>query len=283
MLRNGLIYILIGVIITLIIQANIIFAEANGNDSNLEPVDSNRSAVCLITMLAKIDKIAAVYTLSEKKVENKFVYNLTLGTEPYNGSGLSKKKAEENTARTAYENTKYTKPKLKARTCIISPPVKNDISILHEYAAHINQIINIDEKQISINPKEYEIVIGVNGKTASASSFSKRKAMQEAATRLVDIIGRENLITSLILKYNATVYHEMNPVERLRKINNAGGFDDVKYISTQESNQGNQRRFVVNVVAKNIESTGVGETMEKAKQDGAAKILKNMNFTVTTA
>lgn len=280
MIRNGLIYILIGVI-TFIIQTNVIFAETNGIDSNLDPVVKNRSAVCLIGMVAKFNKIVAVYTLSDKKVDNKFVYNLALGNETYNGNGLSKKKAKEDTARTAYEKTQLPKPKLKDRSCVIPPPVKNDISILHEYAAHINQIVDIDEKQISLNPKKYEIVISVNGKTASASSSSKRKAMQEAATLLVDTIGRESLITSLMLKYNATEYHGMNPVERLRKVNNAGGFDDVQYKLTQQSNQGNQRRFVVNVIAKNIESTGVGETKDKAYQDGAAKVLKSMNFTVT--
>lgn len=264
------------------------FAE---DDSYLTINGTRRSGVCLIENVAAFNKIDADFELINKtKIDgmDHFRYKLTLGTEVYNSSATSKKGSKEKVSRQAYALTKYNKPPLDDRTCIIQTAhIKSNLSILHEYATSINQSLQVDEKQINRSPSEYEIVLQLNGKRATEIGHGKQKVKQRAAHHLIELLGKQNVFAALIGKYNATRYHGMQPVQRLQKIVSTITFDeDVQYTEVDSLDKVNElghrvREIIVEAEFKDVVARGTGTTFKEAKNDAAANILKQKGFAVT--
>lgn len=275
-----------------VVFVSILFVASEATSTNSDFIEDGvrRSAVCLIERVAVFNNVTAVFELTNKtKIDgmDHFIYKLTVGTELYNASATSAKKTKEKCAREAYALTKYKKPPLKERTCVIGTiQVKSNLSILFEYATYLNQTLQIDEKHINQSPNMYEITISLNGKQASATGHSKKRTKQEAAQRVLDLFGKSNVIHALVWKFNETRYHGADPTERLAKIVKAWGLnEEVKYTVNEadrvDSNGNRIHEFTVEAEARDDIASESGITPGEAKNNAAKQILKNMGFTVT--
>lgn len=262
---------------------------SKGADIGLEQNGTKRSAVCLIHNLANFNHINAVFEQTNKTNINgmdHFTYKLTLGNEMYSARATSIQITKDKVSKEAYSLTKYPKPTLKKRECVIDTTIRTDSSILYEYAVYINQTVVIDVKHISQRPSTYEITLTLNGKQASATGHGKQKVKQEAAKSLIEQFGREIVITALERKYDLPCYHRMNPIQRLDKIVKVSGSNDmVEYSVISETDQTDAsgkktREVIVEAAFKSIENRGSGATLNEAKRDAAKGVLKLMNFAV---
>lgn len=260
---------------------------SKGEDFGLELNGTKRSAVCLIYNLANFNNISAVFEQTNKTNINgtdHFTYKLTLGNETYNTRATSIQITKDKVSREAYSLTKYPKPPLKKRECVIVTTIRSDMSILHEYATYINQTVVIDEKHISQTPSTYEITLTLNGKQSSATGHGKQKVKQEAAKLLMEKFGRENVIEMLVRKYDLPRYHRMNPIERLSKIVKVNGSNDVvEYsiisdIDKTDANGKKNHEVIVEAEFRIYVNRGKGATLDEAKKDAVKGILKLMKF-----
>lgn len=271
------------VLIVLTFSTGIVSTIAEGNDLHPTINDGRRSSVCLIEMVAHKNKIQAEYNFKGMTPTNKtitFTYDLILGNENYTGAATSKKKAKEAVAGTAYEKTHYEKPEIKGRMCIIAANLRTDLSVLYEYATILNTTLAIQDKQIAVTPPKFEITLALDGKSTTVTGFKKATIKQQAAAQLLAGLGREHVMHAMVMRYNAPKYHQMSSTERLNKIVFATQNEDAKYSVVEEPNNNNGRRYKVNVWAQNVETTGVGETLEKANEDGAKNVLEHLHLTV---
>lgn len=246
-----------------------------------------RSAICLVQMIAQRNKINVVYNLTDEHRINDtsyfiFTYDIHLGNETYNASATSKKKSKEKVAATAFNQTSFTHPaNITDRTCKIPLHPRTDLSVLHEYATLLSTRLAISERQVAVIPPKFEITIGLNGKSASATGLKKSTTKQTAATQLMEALNRERVINDLVRRYNTTKYQGMNSVDRLEKIILTSSEDPAEYIVTEEPNTQNGNRYKVHVLAhKGAETFGFGKTLDEAKEDGAKNILKIFDFIV---
>lgn len=276
MFQANLVYFLVGVV-----------AVAYANEID---VGVKRSAVCLIVRLAHYNNIDATYTKTNIEQMNGTTHltcKLKLGTEEYATNSTSFAKAKERVSREAYSRTKYMKPKVKNRTCIVEPTVdKNDISLLQEYADSLDMHPLYEEKPQNVQHK-FGFEVTLNGKKAEASSDKKKKeAKKMAATHLIELIGRQHIVDTLTAKFNKPKYHSMEPTKRLRKVIQVSDPTDDAIIYTMmeevtETVAGKaSKRISMQVEANDFMVIGTGSTIGEAKTNAAAKLLRHLNFTV---
>lgn len=251
-------------------------------------LDTKRNAVCLIERVAQHNNITAVYTQVSNTTDGNFVhlkYKLQLGNEAYEDTSTTVKKAKEKCARQAYAKTKYEKPALKNRTCLVeNTPVRTNVMVLYEYATLLGENVGVDEKHIGRNPNAYEITLSLHGKTASANGTGIKKSAikEQAATRLLDGFGRQNVVNALMQKFNGTAYHRMNPIERLRKVVNAANdLKGVRFTVQREFEENGVKKVAVQASALIHETIGRATTEIEAKKLAAAEILRLSGFVVT--
>lgn len=265
-----------------------IVVAVRANQENVEDVGVKRSAICLVQRVAQHNHINATYTKLHFEHRNATTHveaKLQLGTEEYISNSTSYSKAKERAARQAYAKTKYTKPPIRNRTCLIeAPTVKSDISLLEEYADAIGGAVTYEEKPPNNTWFGYEL--SLNGQRASAiSGIKKKEAKKLAAMRLIETIGRSQIIDTLTSKFNQTKYHGMDPVQRLRKIvqvNDLTGdavYSVFKEVSERKAGK-TVKKFVVQVDAKGYVTAGEGYTFEEAKTNAAVAMLQFLKFVV---
>lgn len=245
-----------------------------------------RSAVCLIQRIANHNHITAKYekiSQVQKNGTTSIRCKLDLGTEEYMANSTSLSMAKEKVSRQAYALTKYQKPPLtNNRTCIIHQPnEKSDISLLEEYGQSIQKHVIYSEKARHQNGT-FECDVTLDGKSASGVGVNKKSAKTDAATHLLNAIGRSTVVNALTAKYNQPRYHSMDPVERLRKILRVTALNgDGIYKKINEVSEGSGKRFVAQVITSDVMANGSGATYEEACSNAAVNVLKNMNFIVT--
>lgn len=252
-------------------------------------VDTKRSAVCLIYRIAQHNHVNASFTkvnIVQRNGTTHIECKLNLGNEEYIGNSTAFGKAKEKVARQAYAKTKYQKPAIENRTCLIPVhTIKNDINLLQEYATAINSSVKYEEKPQD-NRCKFEYVVSLDGKSASAISDTKKKeAKRLAAALLIDRIGRDAIVNTLSSKFNGSNYHSMEPVQRLRKIIQVTDLSgDAVYSKMQESSERKAgkivKRIVMQVEAKSSMAAGAGTTVEEASTNAAANLLRHLGFVV---
>lgn len=270
-------------LLAFIVHWSIILATSTDSDAE---VFTKRSAICLIERVAQQNNITANYQQVSNTTNNDIVhikFKLQLGTESYEDTSTTKNKAKEKCAREAYAKTKYSKPALKNRTCLVeTTPVRTDAMILYEYATLLGEQVAIDERQVSRNPNTYQFTLSLHGKSASSTGAKKSKTKEEAANQLLEKFGKQNVINALVQKYNDVRYHKMGSAERLRKILIAKG--DLRGVRFNVINENlmeeNIKKIVVKAGALQHEAIGKATTLGEAKNQAAATILRLMNFTV---
>lgn len=245
-----------------------------------------RSAVCLVERIATHNHVAAKFEKVGQEQKNGSTLircKLELGTEEYSANSTSMPMAKEKVSRQAYALTKYQKPPLGNRTCIVHrPTAKSDISLLEEYAQSIHSHVSYAEKPRNSNGT-FECDASLNGKTGSDIGHSKKMAKTAAATKLLDAIGRTSVISALTAKYNNPKYHNVEPTIRLRKIIRVTELNgDGIYTKLKEVSEGVGTRIVAQVETRDAMATGSGATNEEAYSNAAANLLRNfLHFTVT--
>lgn len=259
--------------------------ESNSNDG----FETKRSAVCLIYRVAQHNHVTATFTKVKFEQRNGTTHiecKLNLGNEEYTKDSTSFAKAKEKVSREAYAKTKYTKPAIQNKTCLIPVhSVKSNVSLLQEYATAVNKTVRYEERP-QASRSRFEYVVSIEGQSASADSDVKKKeAKQLAAGRLIDLIGRQIIINTLSAKYNATDYHTMEPTQRLRKIVQVTDLSgDAVYTKTQETTErkGGKtvKRIVMQVEARMSAAAGAGSTIEEASTAAAANLLRHFGFMV---
>lgn len=247
---------------------------------------TKRSAVCLIERVATHNHVAAKFQKvgQEQKHGTTLIQcKLELGTEEYSANSTSMPMAKEKVSRQAYALTKYQKPPLGNRTCIVHhPTAKSDISLLEEYAQLTHSHVLYAEKPRNSNGT-FECDANLNGKIGSGIGHSKKLAKTAAATKILDVIGRTTVIDSLTAKYNKPEYHNVEPMVRLRKIIRVTELNgDGVYTKLKEVTEGAGKRIVAQVDTHDAMATGSGATYEEACLNAAANLLKNfLHFNVT--
>lgn len=246
-----------------------------------------RSAVCLIERIANHNHITAQFQKVNNEQKNGTTLircKLDLGTEEYAANSSSLAMAKEKVSRQAYALTKYQKPPLGNRTCIVHrPTAKSDISLLEEYSHLIHGHVLYSE-----NPRHqngtFECDVTLDGKSGSGIGHSKQLAKTAAATQLLNTIGRTKVINSLTAKYNEQRYHNMEPTKRLRKIIRVTELNgDGIYTKENEVADGAGGKIIVAQVKTNdAMAAGSGATYEEARSNAAANLLRNFfHFSVT--
>lgn len=243
-----------------------------------------RSAVCLVERIAKHNHITAKYEKIQEQRNGATLIRckLDLGTEAYTANSTSLSKAKEKVSRQAYALTKYEKPSLGNRTCIIHhPSAKSDISLLEEYAQSIRAHVLYSEKPRHPNGT-FECDVTLDGKSGSGIGASKKSAKTAAATHLLSVIGRAKVTDTLTAKYNQPGYHNMEPTTRLRKIIRVTELNgDVHCTKTREVTERSVKRIIVQMdTSTNGKSSGSGVTFEEACSNAAINLLRHMNFNV---
>lgn len=279
MFQAKFLYFLVAILVT------VCATEITNDDS----VDTKRSAVCLIYRIAQHNHVNASFIKVNINQRNGTTYiecKLNLGNEEYTGDSTAFGKAKEKVARQAYAKTKYQKPAIQNRTCLIPVhTIKNDINLLQEYATVIGKLITYEEKPQE-NRCKFEYMVSLDGKTASAISDKKKKeAKRLAAALLIDRIGRDAIVNTLSLKYNGTDYHSMEPMQRLRKIIQVTDLSgDAIYSKMQETSERKAsktvKRIVMQVEAKSSMAVGAGTTVEEASTNAAVNLLRHLGFAV---
>lgn len=277
MLHLKLFYFAIGVIVAV-----------SGTESDLD-VGVKRSAVCLIERVAKHNNLTAHYekvNLQHHKNGTTHVKcRLELGTENYTENSTSFTKAKEKAARAAYALTKYSKPALGNRTCLVHTELtKSDLSLLEEYATAIGKEVRYTQKGQN-GKKSFEVEISLDNQSANGVGSKKKAAKAAAAKSLIEKIGRVKIIDRLAQKFNQTKYHGLDPVQRVRKIVRITDFyGDGEYTRNDvdsKTNKNGSRNVIVKLRANDYLTTGSGTTFQEASSNAAANLLLNMNFTVT--
>lgn len=267
-----------------VISIGIIPIASRDDDYHLIINGVQRSAICLVQMIAQENHLVVFYNFTEKHRINETLYftcELHLKNENYTASATSKKKSKEKVAATAYNQTSFAKPKnITDRTCKISIHIRSDLSVLYEYATFLNTTLAISERQTAVSPAKFEVTIGLDGKSASATGHKKSTIKQTAATELIEALNRGNVINALVRRYNAPKYQQMNSVDRLNKIIGTSGEGPAVYTVQEQPDNNNGRRYKVNVLAENAEAFGFGNTLDEANEDGAKQILKMLDFIV---
>lgn len=275
---------LVQMLVIICLASSGMISVAHGDNYFVTIDDIVRSPVCVIELLAQKLKIEAKFNFTGETTTNKtkyFNYSLKFGTDnPYDAFDVSKKKAKNKVAALALNATKYEHPQLNNRTCIVPSLSRTDVSILYEYATVLDTTLVVEEAHISIQPPTFEVTLRLNGKSATATGFNKKKVKKEAATKLIAALNREEVLKGLTRRYNAPKYQNMNPVERLNKILFTNDADPAIYTIAEQPNSSNGHRFKVNLNADDVETVGTGETLEKAYTDGATRALQSMDFTV---
>lgn len=248
-----------------------------------------RSAVCLIERVANHNHVAAKFQKTRPEQKNGTTLircKLDLGTEEYAANSTSLAMAKEKVSRQAYALTKYQKPPLGNRTCIVHlPTAKSDISLLEEYAHSIHGHVLYSEKPRHQNGT-FECDVTLNEKSGSGIGQNKQLAKTAAATQLLNAIGRAKVINSLTAKYNQPRYHAMEPTKRLRKIIGITELNgDGIYTKENEVSEGASKRIVAQVKTNgyiNAMAAGSGATYEEACSNAAANLLRTFfHFNVT--
>lgn len=252
-----------------------------------------RSAVCLVEQVAVHNHITAKYEKVQhgEQKNRKITCKLELGNEQYVGNSSSKSvaKAKEKVARQAYALTKYTKPPIENRTCILHTPppaVKSDISLLEEYGHVVGNHMMYSEVHHSFNGS-FEYVARLGDKSASGLGYKKKTAKNAAATNLVETIGRSKVVDALRAKYNDHKYHDMDPKLRLRKIlritdlSENGDYTKESEHFEHVDGKGQTKRIIAKLTTNDFMAAGTGSTFEEASSNAAANLLRTMNYTVT--
>lgn len=242
-----------------------------------------RSAVCLVERIARHNHINAKFqkvSLEQKNGTTFIKCKLELGTEEYAANSTSWPKSKEKVSRQAYaKTTKYQKPPLGNRTCIVHQPnTKSDISLLEEYAQSIRSHVFYSEKPRHQN-SSFECDATLNDKSGSGIGHTKQLAKTAAATQLLNVIGRADVIRALTMKYNQPQYHNMEPTKRLRKIIRVTELNGDGVYTEMKEKAG--KPIVAEVRTSDAVTRGSGSTFEEARSEAAANLLRNMHFDVT--
>lgn len=270
----------------ILISIAIAFTFAVSTDDYQLVDGTKRSAVCLIERIASHNHITAKYEKINQEQKNGTTLircKLDLGTEEYRANSTSLSKAKEKVSREAYALTKYQKPSIGNRTCIVhQPSVKSDISLLEEYAQSIRAHVFFSEKARHSNGS-FECDVTLDGKSVWGIGLSKKLAKTAAATHLLSTIGRTKVIDALTAKYNQSGYHNMEPISRLRKIARVTELNgDVNCMKKNEVLERSGKRIYAEInTSDNRKARGAAATFEEACSNAAVDILGNMQFTVT--
>lgn len=251
-----------------------------------------RSAVCLIQRVANHNHITAKFQKVSQEQKNgttSIRCKLDLGTEEYATNSTSLAMVKEKVSRQAYALTKYQKPPLGNRTCIVHrPEAKSDVSLLEEYAQLNHGHVVYSEKPRHQNGT-FECDAALDGKSGSGIGHNKQLAKTAAATQVLNAIGRTKVINSLTAKYNQPRYHNMEPTKRLRKIVRVTELNgDGIYTKENEVSEGAGKRIVAQVKTADAVAAGSGATYEEACSNAAANLLRsfyhfNVTYTVSSA
>lgn len=268
----------------------ILVSVCGGTETDFDSVGIKRSAVCLIERVAQHNNLTVHYEKvnlqHHKNGTTHTKCKLELGTEQYTANSTSYAKAKEKVAREAYALTKYSKPPIGNKTCLVhTEQTKSDISLLQEYARAIGKEVRFNELPQN-GQQGFEIEVSLDDKKASGKDAKKKGAKALAAKNLIDKINRIKIIDQLALKYNRTEFHGMNPVLRLRKIariteHQVGDAEYTKMSEVLEPKTRKIKSVVVQVQAHGYVTTGTGPTYQAASLSAATNLLRTMHFTVT--
>lgn len=263
------------------------------NDISDADVTTHRSAICLVHQLAQKNNITLEYELLHDPLASSaanpgttpkphvFIYKLHLGDESYRAQGSTDFKSKDKVAREAYDKTKYPKPKLKERTCVENAS-RTIVSILYEYATVNGSDIYDKETQISVRPTKFRIDLTLRGLTAWAEAFSKKDAKEEAARRLVTMIGKDMVLNAITRKFNDPEYRppNMRPVERLRRILFARTEPPAKYTLSDEISDIGGITYLSRVETVRDDSVGSGPTLADSQDNAAHNLMAALGYEV---
>lgn len=250
-----------------------------------------KSAVCLVQRIAQYHDVIAEYHIIKFEMNENTTEvesELKLGTEKFTANSTSLFKANELVARKALAATTLSKSSLENITCdVYGPDKKNDVDLLQDYADLLDEAISFHE-DIQFTNGTYKYTASLNGTSAIGYGCSRRFTRKEAASQLMQNIGRLHVIEALTMQYNQTKYHDMEPIKRLRKIVHITEPScDVVYIKkdekfeTQEEKVQRVTRIVAEAMAIDYVQAGEGNNYYEAKREAAANLLRNMKFVVT--
>lgn len=245
-----------------------------------------RSSKCLIAGVAHFNNVSLTYTtLREVGLQHNktFHIQLKIGSEHYQNTASAIKKAEEKAASEAYAQTRYEKPHLKPKSCMIGE--KTALSHLHEWSQKNKVSVSCYMKDQQLGPpKVYIMECSANGNvTTQAQGPGKHTAEQEAAEKMLEKLKHVSVGVDLAAKYNTTKYLDMHPVSRLNEIQQKRREIEPAYrlineLRTADAANHEVISFVVQVSAGKYVGIGVGENIKAARREAARNILKLMEF-----
>lgn len=250
----------------------------------------HRSPVCLVHQLAQKNNLTIEYILINDAPPTQmpsggpttpkphsFTYRLNLGSEVYRASATTKVKSKDKVSREAYDKTKYAKPALKDRTCVENG-TRTIVSILYEYAAVNGSSVLDTESQLESVPPKFRVELTVNGISASADGSSKKAAKRDAAAKLVTMLGKDNVLHDITMKFNDPEYVERRPVERLNLILYARAEPLAKYTLNDEISDIGGVTYLSRVETVTGDSIGTGRSLDDSRDDAANNLLKAFGF-----
>lgn len=268
--------------------------QQNTHGSPNADVYRHRSPICLINRVAQKNNITARY--EEVKIEtgatatqmpattakpSSFAFRLHLGNEIYRAVALTKAKAKDKVAREAYDKTKYQKPTLKERTCVENA-TRTIVSILYEFATVNKTMILNKEIQLEVLPPKYRVELTLDGMMASGEGRSKRVAKQEAASKIVAMLGKDNVLREITKKFDRPEYLEMGAVERLDLILYTRSEPLAKYTLNDEVGDLGSITYLSRVETETGDAVGTGKTLDESRDDAATNLLRAFGYKTKT-
>lgn len=255
-------------------------------------VTKHRSAVCLVNQVAQKNNVTAKFSctdhtpttqpsqvLSNAPYQSSYECRLALGRETYHGSASTKKNAKEKISREAYDQTRYTKPRLKERTCV-EMIIRTNVSLIYEYASVKGKMIFDRVEHLSTVPNKFRVDLRFENKNASGEGYSIKEAKNIAAERLIIIIGRDHVLEEITNKFKDPKYNSKTNVEKLTMILAARGEPEpiIKLDDEMQDATGIGSTYICKVYSNDAIYSGTGLTLEAAREDAAGNYLRGLHF-----
>lgn len=267
------------------------------NDNSTEvnigaPGDTTkRSWKCVIEQLARINRLNSQDVVYEFKGESGptqnrvFRYKLSLSKEHYTADGHSKRKAQDNVAHEAFQQTHLKRPQLTPQLCVIGYSVVGE---LQEWASKRSMplefyIVGVSDDE----PKEYfyECLLNRTMRT-QAKALRKKDAKSLAAQAMIESLRELRLYSEAfgnkLAKYNTTDALSMNPISRLFEIQKAKRAREPEFSShtlTYELSNGRQMTtYTASVLVDDMVQEATAENVREARHLAARNMLHQMGF-----
>lgn len=260
-------------------------------DASVE--EPKRSWKCVIMDMARINKlntqqVAYHFEGQFGPAQNRtFKYRLVLGTEQYDNSGTSKKKAQDSVSKMAFQHTKYKKPQLTPQLCVIK---LSEMSILQDWASQrkMSLVFYVVGETKNV-PKEYIYECLLNGTISTQGRSTRKKeakslAAQKMIAKLSDMHLTINSFAGKLARYNTSEAVSQHPVSRLYEIQSVKqAMEPIFSISTVTDELDNGRpllHYVVSVKVDHMEQTASADNVRKARELAARYMLHQMGFLI---